>query len=73
MADTGRVIETVLNGLTGPLEVNGQRYNGTMPSMGHLMDEDIADVLTYIRSAWGNTGVPVTTADVAAVRAKTSH
>ena len=73
MADTGRVIETVLNGLTGPLEVNGQRYNGTMPPMGHLMDEDIADVLTYIRSSWGNTGSPVTTADVATVRAKTSH
>jgi nitrite reductase (NO-forming) len=73
MADTGRVIETVLNGLTGPLEVNGQRYNGTMPPMGHLMDEDIADVLTYIRTSWGNTGAPVTTADVAAVRAKTSH
>ena len=73
MADTGRVIETVLNGLTGPLEVNGQRYNGTMPPMGHLMDQDIADVLTYIRSSWGNTGSPVTTADVATVRAKTSH
>jgi nitrite reductase (NO-forming) len=73
MADTGRVIETVLNGLTGPLEVNGQRYNGTMPPMGHLMDQDIADVLTYIRTSWGNTGAPVTTADVATVRAKTSH
>jgi hypothetical protein len=30
-------------------------------------------VLTYIRTSWGNTGAPVTTADVATVRAKTSH
>jgi nitrite reductase (NO-forming) len=73
MADTGRVIETVLHGLSGPLEVNGQRYNGTMPPMSHLMDQDIAEVLTYVRNSWGNTGAPVTTADVATVRAKTSH
>lgn len=73
MADTGRVIETVLNGMSGPIEVNGQRYNGTMPPMGHLMDQDIAEVLTYVRNSWGNSGEPVTTADVATVRAKTSH
>jgi nitrite reductase (NO-forming) len=73
MADTSRTIETVLNGRSGPLEVNGQQYDGTMPPMGHLKDEDIADVLTYIRSSWGNAGDPVTAADVAAVRAKTSH
>ena len=32
MADKSRAIETVLNGLTGPIEVNGQRYNGVMPA-----------------------------------------
>ena len=73
MADTGRAIETVLNGLTGPLEVNGQQYHGTMPPMGHLKDDDIAEVLSYIRSSWGNAGPPVSAAEVASVRAKTSH
>jgi len=73
MADTGRAIETVLNGLTGPLEVNGQQYHGTMPPMGHLKDDDIAEVLSYIRNSWGNAGPPVSAAEVASVRAKTSH
>ena len=71
--DASRLINTVVNGLQGPIEVNGQQYNGTMPPMGHLKDQDIADILTYVRSAWGNAGSPVSTADVAAARAKTSH
>jgi nitrite reductase (NO-forming) len=41
--------------------------------MGHLKDEEIADILTYVRSSWGNTGDHVSAADVAAVRAKSSH
>ena len=73
MADTTRAIETVLNGRNGPLEVNEQQYNGTMPAMGHLKDEDIADILSYVRSSWGNAGSPVSAAEVAAVRAKTSQ
>jgi nitrite reductase (NO-forming) len=73
MADTSRVIETVLNGLNGPLQVNGENYNATMPPMGHLKDEEIADILSYVRSSWGNVANPVSAAEVAAVRAKTSH
>jgi nitrite reductase (NO-forming) len=73
VADTARVIETVLNGLHGPLQVNGQSYNGTMPPMGHLKDEEIAEILTYVRSAWGNAGGPVSAAEVTGVRARTSH
>jgi nitrite reductase (NO-forming) len=71
--DSSRSIETVLNGLQGPIQVNGIPYNGTMPPMGHLKDEEIADILSYVRSSWGNTGEPVSAADVAGVRAKTSH
>lgn len=73
MADAPRAIETVLNGLNGPIQVNGENYNGTMPPMGHLKDEDIAEVLSYVRSSWGNTGEPVSAGDVTSVRAKTSH
>jgi nitrite reductase (NO-forming) len=73
MADPPRAIEIVLNGLNGPIQVNGQNYNGTMPPMGHLKDEEIADILSYVLNSWGNAGSPVTAADVAAVRAKVSH
>jgi nitrite reductase (NO-forming) len=73
MADGPRAIETVLNGLSGPVQVNGENYKGTMPPMGHLKDEDIAEILSYVRSSWGNAGEPVSAGDVAAVRAKASH
>ena len=73
MADKSRMIEVVLNGLTGPIEVNGQNYNGMMPAMGHAKDEEIADILTYVRSSWGNEGDAVSVAEVASVRAKASH
>jgi mono/diheme cytochrome c family protein len=44
-----------------------------MPPMGHLKDEEIADILTYVRSSWGNEANPISAAEVAAVRAKISH
>jgi nitrite reductase (NO-forming) len=73
LTNTSRLIETVINGLHGPIEVNGQQYNATMPPMGHLKDQEIADILSYVRSSWGNAAHPVSAADVAAVRVKTSH
>ena len=38
-----------------------------------LKDEEIADILTYVRSSWGNDGDAVSVAEVASVRAKASH
>jgi len=73
MTDPSRSIETVLNGLNGPIQVNGQTYNGVMPPMGHLKDEEIADVLSYVRSSWGNQGEPISADEVARVRAKSAH
>jgi cbb3-type cytochrome c oxidase subunit III len=68
--DSANLIETVLNGRTGPITVNGIQYGGNMPSWrGQLSDVQIAAVLTYVRSAWGN-GAPAVSADqVAAARA----
>jgi cbb3-type cytochrome c oxidase subunit III len=69
-ADSGRVIETVLNGRTGPITVNGKLYGGNMPSWrGQLSDAEIAAVLTYVRSAWGNSAPAVSEDQVAAARA----
>jgi nitrite reductase (NO-forming) len=73
MTDKSRAVETIVNGLTGAIEVNGQRYNGVMPPMGHLKDDQIADILSYVRHSWGNDGDVVSAAEVAAVRATTSH
>jgi nitrite reductase (NO-forming) len=69
MADKARAIGVVLGGKSGALVVNGDTYNNAMPPWSHLSDEAVANVLTYVRNSWGNTGDPVTAADVAAVRA----
>jgi nitrite reductase (NO-forming) len=73
MADKTRSIEIALNGHSGPIKVNDQDYNGVMPPMGHAKDDEIAAILTYVRNSWGNEADPVSVAEVASVRAKTSH
>lgn len=65
MADKARSIEVVAKGLTGKIEVNQKPYNGVMPPTG-LKPEQIADVLTYVRNDFGNTGEPVSVAEVEA-------
>ena len=66
--DPKTVIHIVKFGLTGKVAVAGQNYNGQMPAWkGTLSDSEIASVLTYIRSAWGNTAGGVSAADVTAV------
>lgn len=71
MADKTRSIVTVLNGLTGPVKVNGKDYNSVMPPMSQLNDDEIAYILTYVRNAWGNKGEAVTPEEVKKVRATT--
>jgi mono/diheme cytochrome c family protein len=64
-----KVIHIVKYGLTGKITVSGSDYNGTMPAWGsQLSDGDIAAVITYIRSSWGNKAGPVTAAAVGAVK-----
>jgi mono/diheme cytochrome c family protein len=64
-----KVIGIVKNGLSGKITVNGTTYNGQMPAWkGTLSDSDIAAVVTYVRSAWGNHGSAVTPAQVTAVK-----
>jgi nitrite reductase (NO-forming) len=67
-ADPQRAIGVVLNGRTGPITVNGATFNGVMPAL-HLSDEDVANVLTYVYSQWGNRGVVIAPEQVRAVRA----
>ncbi len=69
LADKARSIRIALQGTSGPLKVNAVDYQGVMPPPPGLDDQKIADVLTYVRSAWGNRGDAVTTAEVQAVRA----
>lgn len=68
MADKERSIRVILEGLSGPIVVNGTTYNSVMPPLANLTDHEIADVLTYVRVNFGNEGTPVEASEVAKVR-----
>ncbi|MFO1476703.1 MAG: copper-containing nitrite reductase [Verrucomicrobiota bacterium] len=61
-------ITGVLMGRTGAITVNGQSYNGTMVPLNYLSDDQIANVLTYVRNSFGNNGDAVTADEVARSR-----
>jgi nitrite reductase (NO-forming) len=70
--DPARVIRIVLDGVAGPILVNGAAYNNAMPGWRtQLNDEEIAQVITYVRQAWGNKASGVKPEEVAAVRKET--
>jgi nitrite reductase (NO-forming) len=70
MQDKRRSIEIVLKGLTGPVTVNGNQFNSVMPPMSQLRDDEVANILTFVRNSWGNQGDGVAQADVTEIRAK---
>jgi mono/diheme cytochrome c family protein len=66
-----RLIKLTLNGLMGPLEVNGVKYPGLVPMTpfgGMLSDTEISAVLTYARNSFGNQAPAVSAEKVKAVR-----
>lgn len=66
--DKNQLIEIILKGMQGPIEVQGQHYDEVMPAHAFLEDEDIAALLTYIRSNFGNAADPVHESEVLLVR-----
>lgn len=70
LGNPDRAIKIVLMGLNGPIEVNGRTWNLEMPPQGAaLPDDQIAAILTYVRSSWGNKAGAVTVDRVKTVRA----
>jgi glucose/arabinose dehydrogenase/mono/diheme cytochrome c family protein len=63
-----KLITVLMKGLEGPIEVKGQSYNNVMPQHSFLKDEELAEVLTHIRTNFGNTADAVSAAEVNEVR-----
>jgi mono/diheme cytochrome c family protein len=71
--DEQRIIRIVLNGLSGPITVEGKEYNNVMTAVGAtLKDEQVANVLSYVRQEWGNKAPDVEPDTVSKVRAETA-
>ena len=64
VGDKAPLIDILLNGLSGDIEVKGEYYNGLMPAYGFLSDEKLSSILTYIRQHFGNDASQVSENDV---------
>jgi glucose/arabinose dehydrogenase/mono/diheme cytochrome c family protein len=62
------LINIVLNGMYGTLEVKGESYNGPMPAFNFLSDEELAMILTYVRQNFGNNAGEISVEDIKAGR-----
>ncbi|MBS7350880.1 MAG: c-type cytochrome [Comamonas sp.] len=62
------LMNIVLHGLDGDIEVLGQNYSGNMPAFAQLGDAQLAAILTHLRSSWGNQASAIEAADIAAER-----
>lgn len=68
--DPNTLIALLLHGAQEALPADRERYSNQMPTLDSLTDDEIAAVLTYVRSNFGNKASPVTPRQVAAARAK---
>jgi mono/diheme cytochrome c family protein len=65
------LVNILLHGINGEIEVKGNKYSGAMPTFNALSDDELAAVLSYIRSDWGNQGPEVKTGTVKTLREAT--
>ena len=68
LGDKKQLITILLKGMDEPIEVNGEEYSNVMASHAFLKDQEVADVLNYVRNSFGNKASAVTSADVKSVR-----
>lgn len=66
--DKKRLMQVVLQGLSGPIEVKGKVYDQQMPAYRFLSDEQLSEVLSYIRQHFGNEAAPIGPEELAAAR-----
>ncbi len=62
------IAQAIVKGVSGPLTVNGKSYNGVMPSMAHISDSDIADLVAYILSDLNGSDLTLSEANISALR-----
>lgn len=68
LGDQKRLINVILNGLNQDIEIDGETYANPMPALGHLSDQEVADVLSFVRNSFGNKASVITPAQVKAAR-----
>jgi len=67
MADKKRSIQQIIKGASGEMKVKGVIYNSEMPAVD-ITDQEVSDVLNYVRNSFGNKGDAITPEQVKAAR-----
>ena len=67
MNETEKSIAFIIKGASEAITVNGIQYNGEMPAFS-MTNEQVSDVLNYIRNTWGNKGEPIKPDQVKEIR-----
>lgn len=67
LGDSKKLIGILLKGMQG-VEIDGEDYRNIMPQFTHLTNQQIADVLTYVRNSFGNKAPAVTVKEVNALK-----
>jgi mono/diheme cytochrome c family protein len=67
--DKVKLVSWVLKGSTEKADIDGKSYSNNMPAQNYLKDDQIADVLTYVRTSFGNSYPAITADDVKGIRA----
>jgi len=70
LGDKTKLITLMLKGMNEPIEIEDEEYHNPMPPHTELNDQQIADVLTFVRNSFGNKASVVTSSEVKSVRAK---
>ena len=66
--DHVKLIKIILEGMKGPLVVKGEQYDNEMPPQNNLSDQQISDLLTYLRKSFGNSADPISVEEVSKSR-----
>src|SRR3954453_14788559 len=69
--DKKKLVQWVLKGSTENIPIDGKTYSNNMAPQAYLKDDEIADILTYIRNSFGNKVDAITAAEVKSIRAVT--
>lgn len=72
LGEKKQLINIVLKGLKGgQVEIDGDRFENAMPAQeANLSDQQVADVLTFVRNSFGNKASAVTVVEVKKERAR---
>jgi nitrite reductase (NO-forming) len=67
LSDKNRLVKIILQGMRGPIKINGSSFDGEMAGI-EMTDKEVADVINYIRNTWGNKAPLVQVSEIPAAK-----